>query len=299
MSKYLTVSCISYAPPGGAEEEVVRQVHKDLRDLVGRCAVATRPDLIVLHEMICRNFVEKVPGGPTARLLASLAKKYQCYITVPVRQEDKGRIYNVLALLDRRGKVAGIYRKYIPVFPEFDHGTCPGPGAALIDTEFGPMACAICFDLNFSELREEYKKLRPKLLLFSSMYHGGLVQNWWALDLRAFFAGSVYRGTPCSIIDPQGTTLAESNNYQPWATARINLDFEVIHLDKNQARYQDIHRKYGDQVRIATAGQVGTSVLYSESQERTAREVVEEFGLIPLDEYFDWSRQLRRQHLAG
>lgn len=297
MSRFLTIASISYAPPSGPDEEVVPQVHQDLKDLVGRCAAATRPDLIVLPEMICRNFAEKVPGGPTARLLASLAKKYHCYLTAPVRQEERGRIYNVLALLDRGGKVAGIYRKYIPVFPEFDHGTCPGPGAVLVQTEFGPVGCAICFDLNFSELREEYKKLKPRLLLFSSMYHGGLVQNWWALDLRAFFVGSVYRGTPCSIIDPQGTTLEESNNYQPWASARINLDYEVIHLDKNQAHYGKIHRKYGDEVRIATAGKVGTSVLYSETAERTARQVVEEFGLVPLDEYFDWSRQLRQQHL--
>ncbi|MCC7261975.1 MAG: carbon-nitrogen hydrolase family protein [Candidatus Latescibacteria bacterium] len=297
MSNFLNVACISYSPPWeGTDEEVLPRVHRELKELVGRCAVATRPDLIVLPETLCRNYVEAVPGGPTTRLLAGLARKYNTLITVPVRQRVKGKIYNVLALLDRRGHVAGVYRKYIPVYPEFDHGTCAGEGATLIPTEFGPVGCAICFDLNFSELREQYKVLGPKLLLFSSMYHGGVVQNWWALDLHAFFAGSVYRGTPCSIIDPQGTTLAQSNNYEPWAAARINLDFEVIHLDRNQARYGDIHRQYGDQVRIVTAGQVGTSVLYSESPERTAADLVAEFDLMRLDDYFAWSRQLRLEH---
>ncbi len=297
MSNYLKVACISYMPPWeGEDEEAVPRIHKELRDLIGRCATATRPDLIVVPETICRNFAEAVPGGPTTRLLAGLARKYNTLITVPVRQRVKGKIYNVLALLDRRGKLAGVYRKFIPVFPEFDHGTCAGDGATLIPTEFGPVACAICFDLNFSELREEYKALGPKLLLFSSMYHGGLVQNWWALDLRAYFAGAVYRGTPCTIIDPQGTTLAESNNYEPWAAARLNLDFEVIHLDRNQARYGEIHRKYGDAVRIVTAGKVGTSVLYSETAERTAAEIVAEFELMRLDDYFAWSRQLRLEH---
>jgi len=298
MSNYLNIACISYSPPSeGSDEEVVPKVHKDLKELVGRCAEATRPDLIVLPETICRNYAEPVPGGPTTRLLAGLARKHDCLITVPVRQREKGKIYNVLGLLDRRGKLAGVYRKYIPVFPEFDKGTCSGEGPVAIPTEYGPIGCAICFDLNFSELRELYKPLAPKLLLFSSMYHGGLVQNWWALDLRSFFAGAVYRGAPCTIIDPQGTTLAESNNYVPWAAARVNLDFEVIHLDKNGAHYGKIHRKYGDEVRLVTAGKVGTSVLYSESPKRSAAEVVAEFGLVRLDEYFNWSRQLRVEHL--
>ncbi|NKB72151.1 MAG: hypothetical protein GKR89_34165 [Candidatus Latescibacteria bacterium] len=301
MSNYLTVTSISYAPINGTDEEVMVQVHKDLPELVDRAARATRPDLVVLPETICRTCDEEVPEGPTSRLLADLARQHGCYITVPVHQQDSksGAIFNVLGLLDRKGDLAGIYRKYVPVFPEFDHGTRPGPGAILIQTEFGPVGGVICFDLNFAELRAQYKELKPKLLLFSSMYHGGVVQNFWALDVQAFFVGSVYQGTPCTIIDPQGTTLAESNNYQPWATARINLDYEVVHLDKNQARYDDIQRQYGEAVRIVTAGQVGTSVIYSESDERTAADIVDEFELVRLEEYFDWSRDLRQQHIEG
>ena len=299
MSNHVVVTCVSYAPISGSDEEVVERTHEDLKGLVRRAARATRPDLVVLPETICRTFDEEVPGGPTCQLLAGLAREHGCYVTVPVHQKEActGAVYNVLGLLDRQGELAGVYRKYIPVYPEFDHGTRPGPGAHLIDTDFGPVGGVICFDLNFGELRARYKQLKPRLLLFSSMYHGGLVQNFWALDVQAFFAGSVYRGTPCSIIDPQGTTLAESNNYLPWASARINLDYEMVHLDRNQARYDEIHRKYGDAVRIVTTGQVGTSVLYSEAEERTAADIVEEFELIRLDDYFDWSRKLRAEHL--
>ena len=72
----------------------------------------------------------------------------------------------------------------------------------------------------------------------------------------------------------------------------------MVHLDKNQARFDDIHRQYGEAVRIVTTGQVGTSVIYSETAERTAADIVDEFELVRLDEYFDWSRQLRTEHLA-
>ena len=196
MSNHIVVSSVSYAPVSGTDQKVMEQTHKDLKDLVGRVARATKADLIVLPETICRNCDEEVPEGPTTQLLAGLAREYSCYITVPVHQKERksGAVFNVLGLLDRQGGLAGIYRKYIPVYPEFDHGTRPGPGASLIQTEFGPVGGVICFDLNFGELRAQYKKLKPKVLLFSSMYHGGLVQNFWALDVQAFFIGSVYKG---------------------------------------------------------------------------------------------------------
>ena len=66
MSNHIVVSSISYAPISGTDQEVMEQTHKDLEDLVGRVAQATRPDLIVLPETICRNCDEEVPEGPTA-----------------------------------------------------------------------------------------------------------------------------------------------------------------------------------------------------------------------------------------
>ena len=47
MSNHIVVSSISYAPISGTEQEVMEQTHKDLEDLVGRVARATRADLIV------------------------------------------------------------------------------------------------------------------------------------------------------------------------------------------------------------------------------------------------------------
>jgi predicted amidohydrolase len=302
MSNFLTVSTISYTPPDNTGLETgdwQKLLHKELKELVGNCTRSTQPDLIVLPEALLRNLAEPVPSGSTSQVLARLARKHNCWITVPVHQREPrtGNIFNVLALLDRQGKLAGIYRKTVPYFEEFDLGIRSGPGAHLIDTEFGPVAGAICFDLNFSELREQYKPLRPKLLLFSSVYHGGVAQNWWALDLRCWFVGSTYDKTPATIIDPQGTTLAESNSYIPWASARINLDFEVVHIDRHVEKFDRINARYGDEVRIVITGKVGTAVIYSESKKRTAMDIIREFKLMLLDDYFDWSRGLREKHL--
>ena len=47
MSNHIVVSSVSYAPISGTDQEVMEQTHKDLKDLVGRVARATRADLIV------------------------------------------------------------------------------------------------------------------------------------------------------------------------------------------------------------------------------------------------------------
>ena len=72
----------------------------------------------------------------------------------------------------------------------------------------------------------------------------------------------------------------------------------MVHLDRNRAHYDKIKRQYGEDVKIVTAGKIGTSVIYSESKARSAADIVEEFKLIRLDDYFEWSRDLRQQQLS-
>src|SRR4030042_1464053 len=103
----------------------------------------------------------------------------------------------------------------------------------------------ICFDLNFDELRLQFAAKKPDIILFSSMYHGGLVQNLWAYSCRAYFIGSVYKGNPSEIRDPTGKIMAASTNYYDFAVARINLDSKLVHLDYNRPKFTALKEKYG------------------------------------------------------
>ena len=80
----------------------------------------------------------------------------------------------------------------------------------------------ICYDLNFDSLAEEYRKLKPDILCFSSMFHGDHLQKSWAYRARAFFVGAV-KDACSSVIDPLGRELAESCYYNRIARARNAL----------------------------------------------------------------------------
>ncbi len=60
--------------------------------------------------------VEKVPGGPTTKLMQEIAKKYNMVLIVPVYEEEMtGVFYNTAAVIDADGKYLGKYRKnHIP-----------------------------------------------------------------------------------------------------------------------------------------------------------------------------------------
>ena len=61
--------------------------------------------------------------------------------------------------------MAGIYNKYFPTIGEMERGIKAGMEAPIFQCDFGKVACAICFDLNFDELRDAYTSKNPDIIL--------------------------------------------------------------------------------------------------------------------------------------
>ncbi len=229
---------------------------------------------------------------------AAVCRKNHCNIaySAACRLPD-GSYRNATQLLNRRGETVGIYHKNHLVVTEVTEGKmlC-GSQAPVFDLDFGRVACAICFDLNFEELRKKYEQQHPELILFSSMYHGGQVQKEWAYHCRSYFAGAV-AGLPCSLINPLGELIAHSTNYHPFLTACVNLDYEMLHLDFNWEKLLAAKEKYGAGIEIRDPGFLGAVMLTSESDEFSAQDIVKEFNIERLDDYLSRSRQCRLSNM--
>ena len=158
----------------------------------------------------------------------------------------------------------------------------------------------ICFDLNFDELRLRYAEQKPDLLLFSSRYHGGMKQLFWAYSCNAHLIGAVGGPSrPGSIIAPNGRILAETTEYTHTLTERLNLDCEQVHLDFNFEKLAELKRKYGEEVRIDDTGHLGSVLVSSLSPERTVSDFLREFEIEPLGEYLKRAETFRNQYLCG
>ncbi|MBA7587841.1 hypothetical protein ES708_29886 [subsurface metagenome] len=288
-------------------QHVVDQVIEFLRDELP-LVLPDKPDLIVLAEACDR------PGGLTREeqfeyykvrknqvldFFASVAKENQCYIVFGTKWEQEDGIWrNSSIILDREGNVAGIYNKNFPTIGEIERGIVPGVEAPVFQCDFGRVACAICFDLNFDELRQRYAEQKPDIIVFSSMYHGGLVQANWAYSCRAFFVGSMGGSRLISEIrNPMGEIVATSTNYFHFTVGTINLDYCLAHLDNNWAKLRAMKKKYGEEVTIYDPGEIGAVMITSESDSVSAKEMVKEFEITLLDDYFNKSRSFRIKHL--
>jgi len=128
------------------------------------------------------------------------------------------------------------------------------------------------------------------------MYHGGLMQRYWAYSCRAHFAGAI-AGQPSAILSPVGEIIASSTSYRPYVVATVNLDCAVAHLDVNgsRGRLTALKAKYGPKVTVFAPDHLGSVLITCEAEECTVHDMVREFEIEMLDDYFARSREVQRE----
>lgn len=213
-----------------------------------------------------------------------------------VPYDEKYHYRNSTIYIGRDGDVCGIYDKnHLVVEENTIYNTAYGTEAKAFDLDFGRVASAICFDLNFNELMEGYKVQHPELIVFCSEFNGGLKQEYWAYECQSYFAGAIAL-TPGRIINPLGETVASATNYTPHASATVNLDYRLCHFDYNWERFTSAKEKYKDALTIHDPGKVGCVMLSYNDTDKTVEDVIDEFGIERLDEYFARARAHRAEH---
>ena len=310
MSKRVVISSLGPKPIQGNPSRPHQQAVDDMMafwrgqvDIV----LPDQPDLIVVpeacdrypnYELSHRLDYYRVRGEQMRDFFAGVARDNHCYVAYSAAREmPDGTWRNSTQILDRDGEVAGIYNKNHTVVEETTKaGVLCGRETPLIETDFGTIGCAICFDLNFRPLLGKYAALQPDLIVFCSMYHGGLMQRVWAYECRAHFVGAI-AGCECTIIDPLGELLARSTNYYHWITHEVNLDCVLAHLDYNNAKFRALKQRYGRGVTITDPGYLGCVKITSELDGLSVQDMVAEFDIELLDAYWERALAHRDAHL--
>ena len=103
------------------------------------------------------KLAETVPG-PSTNKVAELAKELGLYVVMgmPIKDAQKpGTIYNGLAIFTPEGLAGDYHKMHLPV-PEPNWAT-RGDKPFILDTPWGPIGCAICYDTYcFPELMDYY-----------------------------------------------------------------------------------------------------------------------------------------------
>jgi N-carbamoylputrescine amidase len=200
--------------------------------------------------------VERIPDGPTVKLMQDVAKEHGMVLIVPIYEEEmSGIYYNSAAVIDADGKYLGKYRKtHIPhVNPGFWEKFYFRPGNLgypCFDTAYARIGVYICYDRHFPEGARCLGLNGAEIIFNPSATVAGLSEYLWKLEQPAhavangYFVGAINRvGTeaPWNIgefygqsyfCDPRGQIIAEASRDQDELVV-ADLDMDKIREVRN------------------------------------------------------------------
>jgi beta-ureidopropionase len=197
------------------------------------------------------HLTERVPDGPTVRLMCEVARTHGMVLVVPVYEEEQpGVYYNTAAVIDADGRYLGKYRKtHIPHckpgFWEKFYFKPGNLGYPVFETAVGKLGVYICYDRHFPEGARALGLNGAEIVFNPSATVAGLSEYLWKLEQPAhavangYFVGAINRvgvEAPWNIgefygtsyfCDPRGRILAEAPRDQDHVLV-ADLDLELI-----------------------------------------------------------------------
>jgi Predicted amidohydrolase len=248
------------APTEAPIEEIKRiNVEKHLK-LIGEAAkqgvkilcmqeVFTTPYFCAEQQTRWYEAVEKIPDGPTVKLMRDVAREHGMVLIVPIYEEEiTGVYYNTAAVIDADGTYIGKYRKnHIPhVAPGFWEKFYFKPGNLgypSFDTAYARIGVYICYDRHFPEGARALGLNGAEIVFNPSATIAGLSEYLWKLEQPAhavangYFIAAINRvgyEEPWNIgefygqsyfCDPRGQIIAQApRDEDALVVADLNLD---------------------------------------------------------------------------
>lgn len=202
-------------------------------------------------------YAETVEEGTTIKEMAKAAKEHSLYLiagTIPERSGNN--LYNSSFIFDRTGTIIGHHRKVhlfdidIPGKVRFKESDTleSGNEVTIIDTEFGKIGIAICYDIRFAEFMKLMTFKGAQIVFVPAAFntttgsaHWKLLNRSRAVDNQVFMVGaSPARNTNASylayghsmIVNPWGEIICEANEEETLLHSEIDLSV----IDKIRAK---------------------------------------------------------------
>jgi len=252
-------------------------------------------DLVCLPEAWRGNDVVEPLSGPTVSTMSQLARKHRCYVVCPIYKLEDGRRFNSTVLIDRTGAVSGVYDKIFPYWSEFDlkPPAVPGQGdVVVLDTDFGRVGLATCYDAKFPEVFQRLRDRGAELVVWSSAYSGFTELQAFALMHHYYIVTSTLTGDSV-VYDITGALLRDERGPGPVTVSRFTLDMDrtIYHYNFNLEKRARLLAEHAADVALdADMPREEWFVLRAARPGVSARSLGREYGLEELRPYKDRSR---------
>lgn len=240
------------------------------------------------------SVAQPIPG-PAFDAVAECARRYAMYVVAGFYALADGRVHNVAVLIDRQGNLVGTYSKNHPTEQEIDCGVTPGSAVVVLETDFGRLGLAICFDLNWQPFWAGLAQQQADLVCWISAYEGGLPLQAFAWLHQYPIVTSVWP-YHARVIDITGRILTSTSRWGRLAVCDLNLDKRLFHTDLQSHKLQALQTRYGRRIRLESFTEEHLFTLESQDPALSIDEVIAEFELIDYRTYIH--RCTRAQQLG-
>lgn len=143
------------------------------------------------------NIAEMQFIGPIQAFLAEQAAQHQIWLiggTIPLKSPEQHKVYNACTAYNDQGEQVACYKKIhlfdarvnssIEIYEE-SKTICPGKDIIVMDTPFGRLGLAICYDLRFPELFRILGQQGAEIIAIPTAFTVKTGQAHWEVLMRA------------------------------------------------------------------------------------------------------------------
>jgi len=292
----------------------LRQRLEQLGTIIDKMAAASlkkygrRLDLAVLPEVAVNGEASEDAFGHAFPLEGSVresfsqkAREHQCYIVVPMyllEDRPQKQVSNVGVLFDRRGEVAGIYRKLHPAVSDrtgsMEGGITPGKEAPVFECDFGKLGLQICFDIYFDYGWKELARKGADLVVWPSQTPQTAQPAFRALQHRYYVVSSTWRNN-ASIFEPTGRIISQLKPPGQILVEELDLSYAILPWSSKLQKGEALRKKYGDKVGFRYYEDEDCGLFWSNDAKVTIRQMIQSLGLLEMEDQMKQVRGLFRK----
>lgn len=229
-SRMVRLATIHHRPRNSPSTEENLKVFGALVDKAG----AQKADIVCLpegativgtkHDYISGS--EPLPG-PTTKYLREVARRNNLYIVAGLLEREGEVVYNTAVLIDRKGNLAGKYRKTSLPREEIDGGVTPGNSFPVFDTDFGRIGMMICWDVTFPEAARSLAQQGAEVLMLPIWGGDITLAKARAIENQVYLVSSTY-DMVSAVFDLEGNVVKEATDENPVVVVEVNLNEQKL-----------------------------------------------------------------------
>jgi predicted amidohydrolase len=218
-------------------------------------------DLAILSEAAVTGEVggdalgRSVPfAGPLGEAFARKAREHRCYIVVPTYLREAGepaRCSNAAVLVDRGGRVAGVYRKMHLVVggdrKTLEGGSTPGTSVPVFDCDFGKLGIQICYDMEFDRGWEGLARDGAEIVAWPTQSPQTAHPAARAMAHHFYIVSSTWRHN-ASVFEPTGKIAAQILPPAEVLVHELDLSYAILPWSSKLKKGQALKELFGDRI---------------------------------------------------